>query len=158
MLSPEIQQTIENIIITANPDVYIVEMSLHRGGRSVLLIRVDTDNGVKLEECIDLNRKVGKYLEDADVFDFEYNLEVTSPGVGEPLLLARQYQKEIGHRLRVIMAEDAAVIEGELLSAGEHDFTLKLDVKKRKKGDKTIPETEKTIAFSATKEAKVVFI
>lgn len=158
MLSPEIQQTIENIIQTANPDVYIVEMKLHKGGRSVLLIRVDTDNGVKLEECIDLNRKVGKYLEDADIFDFEYNLEVTSPGVGEPLLLPRQYLKEIGHRLRVILSADASVIEGTLASANENNFTLTLDIKKRKKGDKSIIETEKTIGYSEIKEAKVVFL
>ncbi len=158
MLTQEVQQTIESIINTANPDVYVVEMAFHKGGSSVLLIRIDTDNGVMLEECIVLNRKIGKYLEESEVFDFEYNLEVTSPGVGEPLLLPRQYQKEIGHRLRVLMNPDGMVVEGELTQANEQDFTLKLDLKKRKKADKSIVETEKIILFSDIKEAKVVFL
>lgn len=155
MLTPELKEKITAIISEANPEVYIVEMRLKKSKRSVLAIRIDTDKGIILDECTRISRAVGNWMEEADVFDFEYSLEVSSPGVGEPLLLPRQYKKEIGRSLRVIL-KALSVVEGKLLDATETHIQLALSTgKKLKKGEE--PKVME-IAIEDIKEAKVIIV
>jgi ribosome maturation factor RimP len=157
-LTPEIQKHILSIIEMVNPECFVVEMRLKKSGQSILLIRVDTDAGIQLEECMKISRAVGKWLEESDPFQFNYTLEVTSPGVGEPLLLKRQYKKEVGRRLRVIL-KDVAVVEGTLQAANDENIILSLDPPKKKKKPEDPPiDLEKSIPYDAIKEAKVVIM
>jgi len=156
MLTQEIQEKILEIISETNPDIYVVEIKFKRSKRSVLLIRIDTDNGISLEDCIAVSRKVGRWMDETDIWDFEYSIEVTSPGVGEPLLLKRQYYKEVGRDLRVINVH-ATVIEGELVEVTDDYIALQLVPPKRKKGVEVNPADLITkIPFADIKEAKVL--
>ncbi|MFN0203708.1 MAG: hypothetical protein ACKVTZ_19430 [Bacteroidia bacterium] len=159
LITPEIKTQIESIVAETNPNAYIVEMKFKRSKRSVLLIRVDTDLGISLEECILINKAIGKWLEEQaeDFWDFEYNLDVTSPGVGEPLVLKRQYHKEIGRKLRVVR-QSSEIEEGELLTVSDTEIQLKRDVPKAKQKVTSDADLIKTIPFDGIKEAKVVVV
>ena len=156
VLSQSVKEKITEIILMTNPEVFIVEISMKRQRTGLLLIRIDTDNGIMMEECLTISRAVNKWLDETDPFEFDYHLEVTSPGLGEPLLLHRQYVKEIGKKMRVI-GKTGNVWEGILQSVSESDLEIEEEKPKKKKKDEAEAETKKIVPFSEIKEAKIIF-
>ena len=53
----------------------------------------------------------------------DFSLEVSSPGVGEPILLNRQYRKNTGRTLSVVL-KDERILEGKLTEATEDGIVL----------------------------------
>lgn len=155
VLSQELKDKISDIILSVNPDVFIVEIAIKRQKKAILLIRIDTDNGIKIDECIEISRAVSRWLDENEPFDFEYNLEVTSPGIGEPLLLNRQFVKEIGRKLRVI-SKKGEVWEGKLSQVMDTEIQIELELPKKKKKGEPEPETQRNISLSVIKEAIVI--
>jgi ribosome maturation factor RimP len=98
------QTTVENLIgpILASKNAYLVELK-ERNERGQLQIRlfVDTDQGITIAECATLSREIGASLDEAGVLDLSYELEVSSPGIDQPLRLLRQYKKNVGRQFRV---------------------------------------------------------
>jgi len=96
---------------------------------------VDADQGVTIEACIQINRKLYKMLEESGLYpDGDFSLEVSSPGVGEPLVLHRQYTKNIGRHLEVKLA-DGSVMQGELKDATADGIVLETTTGKGKKAE-----------------------
>lgn len=162
MLKDSLRDAISDHIIQNHPDVFIVDMKLNRGKQSVLGIKVDTDKGISLSECVEISRSVGRFLEENEEMDFQYNLEVSSPGVGYPLSLHRQYVNNKGRFLQVLL-EDGTDTKGKLTEVTEEYLVLEAIPQKRKKGKKksSPPEDEqkeKLIKFSEIKEAKVIIV
>ena len=128
---------------------------------SSLFVRVDTDNGISLSECTKLSRKVGFVLEEVRELDFPYRLEVSSPGVGFPLKLHRQYIQNIGRHLSVIN-HGGHELQGKLLAVEEESITLEpfAEHKGKNKSAKPKPlvDEPKQIPFSEIKESKVIII
>ena len=106
MLADEVKETIVAVIEQTEPDVFIVDMSLNRGKANTLHIRVDTDNGISLAQCTQISRADGRELEEMPEMDFPYRLEVSSPGVGFPLKLHRQYVQNKGRHLMLLLQKD----------------------------------------------------
>lgn len=146
-----------------NPDIYVVEMELHRSKISVLRILIDTDEGINISDCRAVSRNISRYLEGEEeegneIFNFRYNLEVGSPGVGRPLKLLRQYHKNVGRDLKVKLLEGEEV-KGKLTEVQDgFIFLLPQAKKKGKKG--STPKKEDVellkIDFEDIKEAKVL--
>ena len=97
----------------ARPDLFLVDVKMHGNGK--LMILVDGDNGVGIADCAAISRYVGFKLEEENVIETAYNLEVSSPGIDFPLSSQRQYNKNIGRDLAIKMA-DGAKREGKLSS------------------------------------------
>ena len=93
---------------------------------------MDGDNGVTIDDCVKLSRAVGNYLEEEEVMDTKYTLEVSSPGIDIPLSSLRQYRKNIGRRLKISLAEGKDV-KGILKEVDENELLLDKEVKKGKK-------------------------
>lgn len=158
MLSPEIEDKIRKIIQEINSEAFIIEIALHRSKRSILSILVDTDKGITLPEIATLSRKIGWNLEESGDFDIAYTLEVSSPGVGVPLKILRQYIKNIGRNLKVTFNEGKE-IKGKLIFVDESMVRLeplapKKNKKNRRKGEELSGELE--IPFVEIKTAKVL--
>ena len=130
-------------------DFFLVEVIFKKGKRSAIHILADTDAGITLKECVSISRKLGALLEEDPEFQFPYTLEVSSPGLDRPLLLKRQYSKNIGRSLKVIL-KNGEIHEGVLTEVREDDFDLKVTHKKEKVSS-LIP-----VSFDTLKEAKVV--
>jgi ribosome maturation factor RimP len=82
-------------------------------------IFLDGDNGISIEKCVQVNRGLYKQLEAEGLFPADdFSLEVSSPGLDEPLKLLRQYKKNIGRPVEILL-QDGSKKEGRLLEVGE---------------------------------------
>ncbi len=117
-----------------------------------LIIHVDGDEGISIQDCAAISRHVGFHLEEENTIEKAYNLEVSSPGVGEPLLLVRQYHKNIGRDLSLKLSE-GAVKEGKLISVNENAILIEEKVKEK---GKKVQLVETQIEFNTIVETKVL--
>src|SRR5688572_25490015 len=100
--------------IADRPDLFLVDVQMH--GNGVLSVLVDGDKGIAIADCVAISRHVGFHLEEENIIEQAYNLEVSSPGLGTPLKSLRQYQKNVGRSLGIKM-QDGTGREGKLLNA-----------------------------------------
>lgn len=135
-------------ILAQDEDLFLVEVT-HKGnsGNSKLLVLIDGDEGLDIDRCARVSRQLGAQLEELDIIPGKYTLEVSSPGIDQPLKLKRQYVKNIGRSLKVEL-NDGGTIEGVLTSVSEKQF----DLEQEKKKEKVIS----TIALSDVKKSKVI--
>ena len=92
---------------------------------------LDGDQGITIEKCVQVNRALYKRIEEAGLYpDGNFSLEVSSPGLDEPLKLIRQYRKNIGRKVEIQLL-DGTLKEGRLLDV--HDDGLVLEETKAKK-------------------------
>lgn len=112
-------------------------------------VLVDADKGITIEDCARLSRFLGHEMEERNMIEGKYNLEVSSPGVDFPLSGLRQYKKNIGRDLKVEIKGSQGVaknhtIIGELQAVSPEGITLALPVEKQKKKTKPKPGEAKT--------------
>jgi ribosome maturation factor RimP len=130
------------------PNLFLVDVKMHPNGK--LIVLVDGDNGIGIADCVAISRHVGFHLEEENVVDTPYNLEVSSPGIDTPLTLQRQYAKNIGRTLSIKM-DDGTKREGKLLSAGESEITIEETIKEKGKKAVTVESTIPTDKITETK-------
>ncbi len=94
-------------------------------------ILVDKDEGITIQECTSISRRLAKQLEEQEIFTDAYTLEVSSPGLDQPLVLLRQYLKNLGRNLKVTL-KTGEIISGQLTEAKENEITLQLPEPKKK--------------------------
>ena len=127
-------------------DLFLVEVRVRSGNR--INVYIDSDTQVNIQDCAKLSRFIESNF-DRETEDFE--LEVSSAGLDQPLKLQRQYQKNIGNDLKIV-TQDGKTLIGTLLSLDAANLTLLLPENKKLK----TPKQEVTLAFSDIKEAKIV--
>lgn len=113
-------------------DTYVVEVKVK--GKKIEIF-VDSDEGINLQKCQRLSRWVEATLDENRMFGDEYTLEVSSPGVGTPLKLYRQYPKNIGKLIEVKYWEGIQV-KGTLTKVGPESIEVSYETKV-KEGKKT---------------------
>jgi ribosome maturation factor RimP len=112
---------------------------------------IDADEGMPLSTLIDYNRKLYKQLEESGMYpDGNFSLEVSSPGLDEPLKNDRQYKKNIGRFVEVTLL-DGTRREGKLTAAIEEGIVVEWE---EGKGKKKETKTE-TILFDNIKSTKI---
>jgi ribosome maturation factor RimP len=94
---------------------------------------LDADNGVSIDKLVQLNRRLYKDLEESGFFPGgDFSLEVSSPGLDEPLKLHRQYVKNTGRNVEVTR-KDGIKNEGKLISVTNDEIILEEEKGKGKK-------------------------
>ncbi|TBO45172.1 ribosome assembly cofactor RimP [Pedobacter kyonggii] len=116
--------------IADRPELFLVEVKMLPNNK--LIIHVDGDEGISIQDCVAISRHVGFHLEEENAIEQAYNLEVSSPGVGEPLKLIRQYNKNIGRTVSIKLKEGLKK-EGKLLSVTENNLLIEESVKEKGK-------------------------
>jgi ribosome maturation factor RimP len=151
------KQKVEELLNAALEEkqyLFLVEFSISDSNKINIII--DGDQGVTLQDCIDVSRAVEHNL---DREENDFSLEVASAGVGSLLKNIRQYKKNIGRNLKVKII-DGETLEGLLSDANDEKITLKWtsrEPKKIGKGKETV-ENSKEIEYSNIKEAIVIII
>ena len=136
--------------IADREDLFIVNVKMRPN--KILEILLDGDNGVNIDDCAQVSRHVGFHLEEENVIDDAYRLEVSSPGIDADFVNIRQYQKNIGRTVQVKL-NDNTKVEGTLLTVDE----MKINVlQKIKEKGKKAQEVEKELPFDQIKATKVV--
>jgi len=136
--------------IADKPNLFLVDIKMHSNGK--LMILVDGDNGIGIDDCVAISRHVGFHLEEENVIETAYNLEVSSPGIDTPLTSARQYAKNVGRTLAIKMA-DGAKREGKLTGITEDAIIIEEIIKEKGKKAETV---ESVIPIDKITETKVL--
>ena len=140
----------EKITEIGRQDLFLVSVKMLPNGK--LIILVDGDKGVGIADCAQISRYVGFRLEEGNVIEEAYNLEVSSPGLDAPLALPRQYVKNIGRTLAIKMA-DGSKREGKLSGLTEDAILVEENIKEKGKKAATV---ESVIPLTQITETKVV--
>ncbi|MEN9960161.1 MAG: hypothetical protein RL045_412 [Bacteroidota bacterium] len=96
----------------------LVDFSVSQGTkRTLVTILVDTLEGVTIDQCALMSRKLAHFIEEGVLIEDAYNLEVSSPGLDFPLSQGWQFQKNLGRKVKVWMKKkEAENVEGALVS------------------------------------------
>jgi ribosome maturation factor RimP len=118
-----IDEAIAEVLAGTGEEIYLVEAAIRGGGRKIELT-VDTDRGISIDLCAKLSRRVRERLESDEEFEplagGDFDLMVSSPGIGEPIRVSRQYRRHLGRLFKVAYLdseEERQEAAGRLLEA-----------------------------------------
>lgn len=140
------------VALDENPSLFLIELKV--GTDNSIRVLLDGDEGVKLESCIAVSRQIEHNI---DREEHDFSLEVSSVGVGSPLIMPRQYVKNIGRTLEAVTSEDETIV-GNLTLADQKGITLEWKAREPKpigKGKVTVTKT-KELPYASLKTAKVI--
>ena len=147
----QIQALTEKVeaLLQGHPTHFLVEIRIKPTNN--IKVFIDSDEGMPLSELIQYNRKLYKDIEESGMYpDGNFSLEVSSPGLDEPLKLNRQYKKNIGRYVEVLL-NDTTKMEGKLLEMTEDGIVLETESGKGKKKE----VKQETILFENIKNTKI---
>jgi len=145
-------QELLDVALAERPELFLVDLSINEANK--ISINLDGDQGVNLQDCIDISRTIENNL---DREEQDFSLEVASAGVSSPLKFVRQYKKNIGRILRV-KTSSSDDLEAKLVAADEEKISLEWQAREPKKigkGKETV-QKKVDILYENIKEAIVI--
>ncbi len=131
--------------------LFLIDFTI--GSDNKIKVVIDGDYGVTVADCVKISRAIEHNLNREEE---DFSLEVASAGAGAPLIMPRQYKKNIGRKLEVETL--TAKYEGDLTVVEENHIVLEWKAREPKpigKGKVTVQKREE-IGFSDIRKAKVV--
>jgi len=120
-----------NGLLESDPNCFLVEIKIKPTNNFKVFL--DADGGLSIDKCVAYNRALYKKIDESGLFpNGDFSLEVSSPGLDEPLKLRRQYVKNIGRQVEVVTI-DGRKAEGKLNSVLENEIVLEQTEGKGKK-------------------------
>ena len=135
-----------------NKSLFLIDLEITDSNQ--IRVTLDGDEGVKVEDCMAVSRAIEHNM---DREELDFSLEVMSAGVSEPLTLPRQFNKNLGRKLKV-KTQEGETIEGELTQSNDEAITLKWKTREPKpigKGKITV-QKEAVVSYQDIVEAKVM--
>ncbi len=133
--------------------IFLVDLQVTQGARRTLVsILLDTEEGVTIEECALLSRKLGHHIEENEWIEEAYNLEVSSPGLDYPLTHGWQFKKNVGRQIKVWLVGEDPVL-GVLMSYT--DEAVEVLIEKMVKHKKVVAKESSWIQLAAVDKIKV---
>jgi ribosome maturation factor RimP len=143
-----IDEAMAEVSAGTGQEIYLVDAVVRGGGRTIELT-VDTDKGINIDQCAKVSRKIRARLEsyedDIMLAAGDFDLLVSSPGIGEPITVKRQYLRHLGRLIRISFMDadgQRQEIDGRLLQAAVADedepyivFEPVMAGKKKRKAD-----------------------
>jgi len=86
--------------------VELVELQFNRSKRSSVRLFVWQEGGISLDKCTEISREVSDLLDRKDIINGNYFLEVSSPGIDRPLVTQRDFERQIGRKIKMIQKID----------------------------------------------------
>ncbi|MDN3658640.1 ribosome maturation factor [Ferruginibacter paludis] len=145
-------QAIEALIaklLSEMEDVFLVSVKVKPVNN--IKVFLDADGGLNIDRCVKINRAMYRTIEEEGWYpDGNFSLEVSSPGIDEPLKLLRQYKKNIGRTVEITFTNDVKQ-EGKLVAVDDEGVTIEYIEGKNKKAITVTKE----IPFDAIKQTVV---
>lgn len=148
-----------NKLLQESEDVFVVEVKVNPGNN--IKVFLDADNGLTIDTCIWINRALYKQIEDNELFsNGDFALEISSPGVDEPLKLHRQYKKNIGRTIEVLLNNETKK-QGKLTEVSNDEIVIEETGDRAKKNHLNRHQTQQginktNISFDQIKQTKVL--
>jgi ribosome maturation factor RimP len=144
----DLEQKVE-ALISDDPSLFLVEVRIKPTNN--IKVFIDGDQGVSIEKLVQYNRRLYRKLEEENLYPGgDFSLEVSSPGLDEPLKLHRQYRKNIGRYVEVTEMEGEKK-EGKMVSVDDKELVLESIQGKGKK----METVRQTVSFDNIKTTKV---
>ena len=153
MIEKKIVEKLVEEALNENQELFLIELNILPENK--ITVVVDGDNGITIKECIRISRHIEHNL---DREEYDFALDVTSPGLSEPLLNIRQYKKNLGRTLKI--KTDSETYEGKLTRVDDKEIEIEWKVREPKpigKGKVTVLKKE-TLPFEIIKQTKVKLI
>ena len=147
----KVEQLVHEFLETRK-DLYLVDLKISAGDDITVIL--DGDEGLSLQDCLDASRAIEFNL---DREEHDFSLQVMSPGLSEPLKLPRQFKKNMGREVDILLNNDEKVA-GEIADVDDEKVTLTLRYRRPKlvgKGKEDVVE-DKEILYSDIKKALIV--
>lgn len=152
--SMEFRKRVEELLqdfLAEREDLFLINLKFSAADDITVIL--DGDEGVTLQDCLDASRAIENNL---DREEHDFALQVMSAGLSEPLSSERQFNKNLGREIEVLL-NDGTEIEGELIKVESEQITLILKYRKPKdigKGKVDVVE-ERAILYTDIKKALV---
>ena len=118
-------------LIDPDPENFLVEVKIRPGNN--IKIFVDSDRGMSIDKLAQYNRRLFRQIEESDLFpNNDFSLEISSPGLDEPLKLRRQYLKNIGRYVEIVL-KSGIKTEGKLMNATDEEVVIEEEKGNKKK-------------------------
>jgi ribosome maturation factor RimP len=118
-------------LIDPDPENFLVEVKIRPGNN--IKIFVDADHGISIDKLAQYNRSLYRQIEESGLFpNNDFSMEISSPGLDEPLKLRRQYLKNIGRYVEIIL-KSGIKKEGKLISATDKEIVIEEEKGNKKK-------------------------
>ena len=138
--------------ILEGTDLFLVDLAVKTSNK--IIIEIDSFKGVSIDQCAlvssSLESKLNRNIEDFD-------LEVSSPGLGLPFKVVQQYQKNIGNQVSVLL-KSGTKYTGKLIEADNSGVRVEIQDKVRLEGKKK-PEVvlvKKELLYNDIKITKAI--
>ena len=120
-------------------EYFLVDIEISPDNR--IVVEIDHADGVWIEDCVALSRYIEERLSRDDE---DYELEVGSAGITSPFKVLRQYVKNIGNEVEMLL-KNGSKLTGVLKSADENGVVVSVEKKVKPEGAKrkvTVVEDE----------------
>jgi len=117
-------------LLTELPGYFLVEISVKPTNN--IKVFVDADQGAAIDQLSRINRALYKWVEENLFPNGDFSIEVSSPGLEEPLKLDRQYLKNISRMVEIVL-KNGLKKEGKLISVSESEVIIEEEIGKGKK-------------------------
>lgn len=143
-----VESAIEELEYT---DTFLVDLKVNNTKVEVF---IDSDENVTFEKCRKISRKIEAVLDEEQWLGEKYTLDVSSSGVGKPLKMTRQYIKNIGRTIHVVLKEGEKV-KGVLSAADEEKISVEVEKTVKQGKKKTKVKEIQEISYADIDEAKI---
>jgi|SRR3954471_6574991 ribosome maturation factor RimP len=118
-------------LIDPDPENFLVEVKIRPGNN--IKIFVDADRGMSIDKLAQYNRRLYRQIEESGLFpNNDFSLEISSPGLDEPLKLRRQYLKNMGRYVEIVL-KSGIKMEGKLINATDEEIVIEEEKGNKKK-------------------------
>ena len=124
-----LQELLEPVVTGLGYELVGVEY-MPQGRHSVVRVFIDSDNGIKVEDCEQVSRQVSAVLDVEDPIHGQYTLEVSSPGLDRPLFTAEHFSRYIGEVSSIRMkapVNGRRKFQGVIKTVEDQVITLAMD-------------------------------
>ena len=122
-----IKQNILNAVkeISEKNNLFLLEVLFRGTERNwVIEIFIDGEDTLVAADCARISREINQVIEEKELLDSPYRLDVSTPGVDRPLKYLKQYKKHINRKfeVRYKSGENKKSITGKLVKIEEDNL------------------------------------
>ena len=146
----------ENIVRISNEiaeklNFFVIDINFRGDNRKKIIeVFVDAEKNIDADNLAEISREINSIIEEQDIIQQAYRLDVSTPGVDRPLKFLKQFPKHINRNFEVTykIEDETRTITGKLLSVESEELTFLSDKKEVLIEFKNITTAKVIISFS----------
>ena len=146
----------ENIVRISNEiaeklNFFVIDIIFRGDNRKKIIeVFVDAEKNIDADNLAEISREINSIIEEQDIIQQAYRLDVSTPGVDRPLKFLKQFPKHINRNFEVSYKteDETRTITGKLLSVEREELTFLSDKKEILIEFKNITTAKVIISFS----------